>query len=173
MRFGPSARRSNRHIAVLMAAVAVVASSCVGATDVSVESAESTEETGSTGSTGTDSPQAAGVSVDAPACVGELSAEQKVSQVLMVLAPSPGDALDLVTQGIIGGYGLVGTQSADVASQIQAVNAASSFPLIVASDEEGGLVQRLRDVLGPIASARDTAANRSVAEATSAAQSYA
>ncbi len=156
-----------------MAAVAVVASSCVGATDVSVESAESTEETGSTGSTGTDSPQAAGVSVDAPACVGELSAEQKVSQVLMVLAPSPGDALDLVTQGIIGGYGLVGTQSADVASQIQAVNAASSFPLIVASDEEGGLVQRLRDVLGPIASARDTAANRSVAEATSAAQSYA
>lgn len=158
--------------APILAALCVVASSCVGATDVAVEPAEPTEATGAAGADTTDLAESGVPRVAVPACVGELSVEQKVSQVLMPLVSRPLDAAELVTQGIVGGYGLVGTQSADVGAQIEAVNAVGSLPLIVASDEEGGLVQRLRDVLGPVPSARDTATNQSVAEATAAAQRY-
>ena len=108
-----------------------------------------------------------------PACVGELTVEQKASQLLMVLASAPGQAAAAVSERKVGGYSLIGTQAADVGDQNAMIAAQSPFPLLVSSDEEGGLVQRLRDVLGPLPSAATVASTMSVGEATVAFQNYA
>lgn len=89
------------------------------------------------------------------ACVGELSVEQKLGQLLMVLVSDPLDASEVLASGQAGGYALIGTQKEDVGSAIATAAAGADLPVFAAGDEEGGQVQRLRNVLGRIPAARE------------------
>lgn len=90
-------------------------------------------------------------------CQRSLSIESKVGQLIMVLTNDPTKVATYAGDGRIGGVGLVDNQAKGIDTKIAAVKAAAKIPLMVASDEEGGTVQRLRGVLGPLPSARDSA----------------
>src|SRR5204863_8459702 len=63
-----------------------------------------------------------------------------------------GDAVPWVQAGL-GGVILFGTPPADLRSRLARVRASALVAPFVASDEEGGRVQRLRPLLGPVPSA--------------------
>jgi beta-N-acetylhexosaminidase len=83
----------------------------------------------------------------APDCAEMLPVEGLAAQLLMTMVTSPGAATELVASGLVGGFGLKGNQSADVAEEIAAAVA----------DEEGGTVQRLRAAAGEVPAAADLA----------------
>jgi beta-N-acetylhexosaminidase len=93
----------------------------------------------------------------APDCAEMLPVEGLAAQLLMTMVTSPGAATELVASGLVGGFGLKGNQSADVAEEIAAAVAASPLPAMVAADEEGGTVQRLRAAAGEVPAAADLA----------------
>jgi beta-N-acetylhexosaminidase len=104
-----------------------------------------------------------------------MSVEEQVAQLLVVLVPTPRAGLEVVRSGLVGGIALVGNQEATVVGEIDQLNDEnpSELDLIVASDEEGGTVQRMRKVLGPIPSAAETAATLDPTAAGAAAEGYA
>lgn len=128
----------------------LVTAACVGATDATV--ATSATSPSSTVTTTT---------IAAPACVAALSVEQKAGQLLMVLVPTPAAAGDLVAAGRVAGYALVGAQTGDVTAEVAAVAARSKLPVFASGDEEGGTVQRFRDMLGALPSAAALARDNS------------
>jgi beta-N-acetylhexosaminidase len=89
-----------------------------------------------------------------PRCVSTLSVEQKVGQMLMPLVENPTGLAPLVAAGQIGGFALIGDPPGEIGALISTLQASSPLPLMVASDEEGGSVQRLKAVLGPLPSAQ-------------------
>jgi len=134
----------------------VVAASCAGATDATILAVPGTTSPGAAATTTT---------VPLPACVAALTPEQKAGQLLMVLVPSPTAAGDLVAAGQVAGYALVGAQSGDVAAEVAAVAARSKLPVFASGDEEGGTVQRFRDLLGALPSAQALAEDGDAANA--------
>ncbi|MFL6139905.1 MAG: glycoside hydrolase family 3 N-terminal domain-containing protein [Frankiaceae bacterium] len=85
------------------------------------------------------------------------SASQLAAQLTFVCLDSSATATmrSLAAQGI-GGFGLLGRDApADLATRLASVRAAAphGIPPLVASDEEGGLVQRLSNVIYPLPSA--------------------
>lgn len=72
------------------------------------------------------------------------------------------EARGLASIGELGGIGFLGSPDAGVADAIAAIQQSSLFvPVMVASDEEGGSVQRLAELLGPLPSAATTATTMS------------
>jgi len=111
--------------------------------DVAREAAESQGETTTT--------------TQPPDCAETLPPEGQAAQLLMVLTTTPAEAAAPISSGYVGGFGLKGNQSKDVAAQVSAAVAQAPLPSIVASDEEGGTVQRLRATIGQFPSARELA----------------
>jgi len=140
--------RAVRGAAALGVAVSVAAVSCAGVTRSEVDEVddEVVDVAASQSSTTT--------TVPVPGCVAAMSVEQKAGQLLMVLVASPSAASDLVAEGKVAGYALVGAQSGDIAGQVAAVAARSKLPVFASGDEEGGTVQRFRDMLGALPSAQ-------------------
>ena len=130
---------------------------------------------------GTSPASATSSPVDTPGserieCAGELSIEEQAGQTLLVLVSTPEqlDAMsDPFSAGRIGGIAPLGdlVSAADVGPgsfrRITAGLDASDVPGLFASDEEGGPVQRFRELLGPIPSARTQARTMSVEEVES------
>ena len=81
------------------------------------------------------------------------------------------DAIPWVREGL-GGVVLFGTPPADLRARLQRLRAAGTVVPLVASDEEGGRVQRLRSVLGPLPSAKELGRSRTTAQVRSLAASY-
>lgn len=81
------------------------------------------------------------------------------------------DALPWVRNGV-GGIVLFGTPPADLGARLSRLRAAGSVVPFVASDEEGGRVQRLRSLLGPLPSAEVLGATRSAAQVKALAAAY-
>ncbi|TAL13194.1 MAG: glycoside hydrolase family 3 protein [Frankiales bacterium] len=81
------------------------------------------------------------------------------------------DAETWVRNGI-GGIVLFGTPPSDLGSRLARLRATGSVVPFVASDEEGGRVQRLRTLLGPLPSAEAMGATRSAAQVRALAASY-
>lgn len=148
--------------AALVLAAALAASGCAGATDARLVGGRAASSTAPTTTV-----------VPPPACLAELTTEQKAGQLLMVIVANPAEAGDAVAAGIVGGYTLVGPQPADVGAQIAATGARAPLPVFAAGDEEGGTVQRLRDVLGAIPSAADMARSMTPDDAASTFGAYA
>jgi beta-N-acetylhexosaminidase len=92
-----------------------------------------------------------------PACVAALPIEAKAGQLLVVLVTDPRSIAAQLADGTIGGYSIVGSPASDLAAAMAAVVRPNGIPLLVAGDEEGGTVQRLRTILGEIPSARSLA----------------
>jgi beta-N-acetylhexosaminidase len=87
-------------------------------------------------------------------CVGRMPLRIQLGQLLVPLA-TPGDlavVADLGARGRIGGVVLLGAPTRDQVAQLDLADAAG-LPLMVASDEEGGRVQRLAGALGALPSA--------------------
>lgn len=96
-------------------------------------------------------------------CVPERT---RFAQLLLPLA-FPEDlvaARDMAAAGDLGGLGLLGFPGDELATRLAEIQQSSFVPVMVASDEEGGLVQRLRDLLGPIPSAAQSAATNTPQE---------
>jgi len=95
-----------------------------------------------------------------------LSLRSQVAQLLLPLATQPElpGAQVFAADGELGGIGLLGAPDAGIAEAIQGLQQASFVPLLVASDEEGGAVQRLGDLLGPVPSAAATAQSKTPEE---------
>jgi beta-N-acetylhexosaminidase len=151
--------------AVLLALVAV---SCVGTSSADVVARGPGDGRGSAPTTTT-------TIVAAARCAATLSPDQLAAQLLMVLVRDPSAASDAVAAGLVGGYALQGDQSAGFAGQVQAVAARvpGQIPLFVASDEEGGSVQRLRSLLGRYPAASTVATRQDPATAGAAFEAYA
>lgn len=90
-------------------------------------------------------------------CAETLPPSAQAGQLLMVMVTAPGLAKEALDTGIVGGFGLKGRQSKQVGDEIK--NAVSGAPVkaFVASDEEGGSVQRLAYALGSLKSAASMA----------------
>ena len=89
-----------------------------------------------------------------------LSQRQRFAQLLLPLATQPelmAAALPLAASGDLGGLGLLGFPDEGLVPALAAIQNATFVPVLVASDEEGGAVQRLANLLGPLPSAAVTA----------------
>lgn len=112
-------------------------------------------------------PAPAPVPTEAPRCTPEegvaaLPQRQRLAQLLMVGvdASGPGEALAVVTDDQVGGIFLGGSATALLTDGALAqVQAASTIPLAVAVDDEGGRVQRIDALDGELPSAREMAAD--------------
>ena len=82
-----------------------------------------------------------------------------------------GDATPWVQAGL-GGVVLFGTPPSDLRARLSRLRAAGSVVPLVASDEEGGRVQRLRSLLGPLPSAETLGRTRTTGQVRDLAASY-
>jgi beta-N-acetylhexosaminidase len=82
------------------------------------------------------------------------------------------DALPAVREGL-GGVVLFGTPPADLGTRLQRLRAAGAVVPLVASDEEGGRVQRLDELLGALPSAESLGRTHSPAQVQALAAGYA
>ena len=91
-----------------------------------------------------------------------LSVRQRAAQMLLPLATQSelAGAHQMASAGELGGIGLLGLADNGLAGELVALQQASFVSVLVASDEEGGEVQRLSNVLGSLPSAASNAATR-------------
>ena len=101
-------------------------------------------------------PAVATADPDPLAC---LSTRQRVGQLLMPLITQPEltSLYELAALGEVAGIALLGTPDASIGDAIAALQANAQVPLHIASDEEGGVVQRLSGVIEPLPSALELA----------------
>ncbi len=132
---------------VAVLAAALLGSACAGTSGEQVATDGST--TTSTSSTTT--------TTRAPDCASTLPTAGQVAQLLMVMVPDPTNAGEATETGLVSGFGLKGNQRSDVAGAISAVTEEAVLPSLVAVDEEGGNVQRLRYSAGRLPSAEEMA----------------
>jgi len=98
----------------------------------------------------------------------DLAAQQVLAGVDMSRLP----AATAWARAGIGGVIMFGTPPLDLGQQLAAVRAAGSVPPLIASDEEGGLVQRLTRVIYPLPSAATMGQYDSPAQIQSIAAAY-
>lgn len=123
------------------AVLAVVAAGCAGTSGVQVDVRAETTEVRRTTTT------------RPPDCAEILPVEAQAAQLLMTMVTTPSAAAEALGAGVIGGFGLRGNQTSDVAEQIAAAVEDAPLPAMVAADEEGGTVQRLRLAAGTVPAA--------------------
>lgn len=175
--------------------VAVIAASCGSTTDtlVPVSSADSAAiatssqvssttptSTTTTSTTTTAAPTTVAPPTTSPPsiaeCLAVIPVEVKVGQLLfpVVVQSELADAAELASRGAIAGVVVVGAVQSGVDAQIADIQARSLVaPSLIAVDEEGGRVQRLADLIGPLPSARTVAASGTPEEARRLAHDHA
>lgn len=98
-------------------------------------------------------------------CIAALSDPVKVGQLLLPIVSEPASAAAYAGQGLITGVVAIGKIDKVRARGYKSLLAKPSpVPLLLASDEEGGSVQRYRTLLGEIPSARRLANSRTTSE---------
>lgn len=107
----------------------------------------------------------------------QLTTRQKVGQVVMaeLTYAQLGQAVTLVRDLQVGGIVFLGTPGRDLAGGLAKVRAAAKGNIgpLLATDEEGGRVQRLSSLLGALPSARQMAATEQPAQVRQLAQRHA
>lgn len=151
--------RRGAGLLVVLGLTGVLSTACTGTSNTQVEVRSAT--TARAGRTTTTTP---------PDCAQMLPAQAQAAQLLMTMVPTPGAAAGPVADGTVGGFALEGNQSREVGTEISTVTKAAPLPLTVASDEEGGTVQRLRLALGALPAAATFGAGSPDAAATAAAE---
>lgn len=96
---------------------------------------------------------------ETPSLVSCLSPRARAGQLLLSLVKQPDlvEAQSYAAAGELGGIGFLGSPDEGVADAIAELQQTSFVPLMVASDEEGGSVQRFASLLGPLPSAAESA----------------
>jgi len=107
------------------------------------------------------------------ACISALPESLKVGQLLLPIVSNPSAAVTYVGQGLITGVVAIGTVNRPRAKTYQSLlTQPSPIPILLASDEEGGTVQRYRALLGEIPSAQQLGATFSEDEVTALFSDY-
>jgi len=150
---GPTRSRSTNAaittVTCILTACLTVAA-CAGTSDQQVAAKGSDAATTSTSESTTSTTAA-------PDCASMLPTTALASQMLVVMTPDPSNAAEALQEGKVGGLGLKGNQRSDVGDVIAEITADTPLPAIVAVDEEGGSVQRLRFSAGRFPSAEEVA----------------
>jgi beta-N-acetylhexosaminidase len=133
---------------IALTACAALFTACAGTTDHEVGPSAETE----------DGPVATPTTLPPPDCAETLTPAAQAGQLLMSMVTAPALATEQLTNGVVGGFGLKGRQSAGVRNEIAAAVEGAPLPPFVAGDEEGGTVQRLSNALGVLPSAATFAA---------------
>lgn len=173
----PGRRRTPSHVvwALALALSLVVATACTDS-DPSAGPAEPAAATTSTDAAGasTSTTSAAPAPVDRCSTAGWTREERIATTVFAALTSAEPAQLDEVLAAGAGGV-MVSTAAVPLAAEgtVAARVDTAEIPPLVAVDEEGGRVQRLRDVLGAIPSARETARTMSPFEIEASAASHA
>lgn len=98
-------------------------------------------------------------------CIAKLSDQLKVGQLLLPIVATPNSAAAYATQGLLTGVAAIGVVDKSRATEYQKLlKLDSPIPLLLASDEEGGTVQRYRTLLGALPSARRLSKTKTAAE---------
>jgi len=101
----------------------------------------------------------------ATSCIAKLSDPLKVGQLLLPIVATPNSAAAYAAQGLLTGVVAIGVVNKSRATEYQKLlKRDSPIPLILASDEEGGTVQRYRTLLGALPSAKSLSKTKTVAE---------
>lgn len=145
-----------------MLGACLLASACTGTTGGQVRARETKQKRRAASTTTT----------AAPDCAQTLPPAGQAAQLLMVLVTGPDAATAALANGSVGGFALKGNQSRDVGTQVATAVKEAPVPPLVASDEEGGTVQRLRLALGNLPAAA-TAAKGTPEDAAKAAGTHA
>lgn len=101
----------------------------------------------------TTTPESSTTTTAPPRCAEQLPPAAQAGQLIMVMVTAPQLATEVLSSGRVGGFGLKGRQSSDVGDEVAAAVADAPLTPFVASDEEGGTVQRLAAALGELSSA--------------------
>ncbi|WP_430334245.1 glycoside hydrolase family 3 N-terminal domain-containing protein [Rhodococcus sp. ACT016] len=152
-----------RH-ALAVALCAGLAVGCTSGNDTGTATSESpspssTSQPVSQTSSAPKAPSPFGSAVCGPAFLNSLTERQKLAQLLTVGVTGTADALHVVESEQIGGI-FIGSWTDDsmlTGGGVAQVAEASSVPLMVTIDEEGGRVSRIDDLYGPDPSAREVA----------------
>ncbi|MGI9606966.1 MAG: glycoside hydrolase family 3 N-terminal domain-containing protein [Acidimicrobiales bacterium] len=151
------------------------AGDAVESTDDAIAAAPTAESTTIGSTTTTTSAPTTTAAPTVEECLEKVPIDVRLGQLLFpVITPDELDEASLIAaRGRIAGVVVIGSPDASVTESIAGLQAASLVaPSIVAVDEEGGRVQRLKDLLGPTPSARETAAELTPAEARAAAAAH-
>jgi len=94
-------------------------------------------------------------------CTGLLGDTTLIGQVLMPGVPwdQTSSIIGLLADGLIGGWVVMGVPDDSLANRLAEARGASDIAPLIAVDEEGGRVQRLRQILNRLPSAQTQAAN--------------
>jgi beta-N-acetylhexosaminidase len=143
-RLASSAMMPVRVLPATLAAWCLLVAACAGTSRVDIESSD-VAATARAAPTTAPAPE--------PDCAELLPPAAQAGQMIMALVTSPVYATDALTTGRAGGVALKGRQSAQVGDEVAAAVADAPIEPFVASDEEGGTVQRLAAALGDLPSA--------------------
>lgn len=102
-----------------------------------------------------------------PDCAETLPATAKAGQLLMVTVLTPDLATKALETGIVGGFGVKGVQPKNVQEKIKSATEHAPIQPFVASDEEGGTVQRLANAIRTLPSAAEMASGSTPAKSGS------
>ena len=115
------------------------------------------------------------VPTDPVRCATQMSTDKQAGQTLLALASDSLDQSMLfaqVEEGRMAGFAPVGDFVDGVSMTVMSHMATLEVPGLFASDEEGGVVQRFRNVIAPLDSARVQAETLSPAEVTENYRNY-
>ncbi|MEV0028839.1 glycoside hydrolase family 3 N-terminal domain-containing protein [Nocardia sp. NPDC050793] len=141
---------------VLLALCAAVATACSGGETPTPATTAPAESPGTTLAASPTSPPKRDCNAE---YLARFTPRQKLAQLLTVGVTGGGDAASVVRNEQVGGIFLGGWTDRSLISgpALDEVKALATTPLMVTIDEEGGRVSRVRDLIGPVPSARVTA----------------
>lgn len=91
-------------------------------------------------------------------CVQSLPLSMRIGQLLLPLSSNGADTKKPLERGLITGFAITGNLTQKNAIEIQKISKSNfNLGVLIASDEEGGSVQRYKKIIWPLPSARQTA----------------
>ena len=106
------------------------------------------------------------VSLDPQQCVASLPLSVRIGQLLLPLSSNGSETTSLLEKGLITGFAITGTLNQKNAAEIRKISKLKfRYGALIASDEEGGSVQRFRKIIWPLASAKEIAEVHTPADA--------
>lgn len=149
-------RPVTRQLSATLLGIALCGAACTGTTGGQVR----------TESTAAGTAPLSTTTVPSLDCAQQLPPAAQAGQLLMTMVTSPQMAAEVLASGRVGGFGLKGRQSANVGDEVAAAIADAPLAPFVASDEEGGTVQRLTAALGELSGAEALSAGTPADAAT-------
>jgi beta-N-acetylhexosaminidase len=95
-------------------------------------------------------------SLDPQQCVENLPLSVRIGQLLLPLTSNGSGTTSLLEKGLISGFAITGTLNQKNAVEIRKISKLKfRYGALIASDEEGGTVQRYRKIISPLPSAKE------------------